>query len=201
MIAVDISKKCIEHCRVRFATDQHVKFHVNDGSSLDAVPDGSIDFVFSFDSLVHAEKEVIEAYLAQLGRKLTSNGVGFVHHSNIQEYRVRLAIMNRYRRLPKVLRERVLTESHMEALLSINIAGWRAPSMTAELFRQYCDLAGLKCVSQELINWSRGRCLVDCISVFTRPGSRWDAENLGLRNGKFVDAADLTRRLAQLYCR
>lgn len=201
MIAVDISEKCIEHCRARFAADQHVKFHVNDGSSLGAVPDGSIDFVFSFDSLVHAEREVIEAYLVQLRRKLTANGVGFVHHSNFGAYPGRLAIINRYRRLPEVLRKRGLTESHMESLLSINIEGWRAPSMTAERFRKYCDNAGLKCISQELINWTRGRCLVDCISVFTTPGSRWDAENVDLRNGEFIEAAGLIRSLAQLYCR
>jgi ubiquinone/menaquinone biosynthesis C-methylase UbiE len=201
MVAVDISEKCIEHCRARFATDQHVKFHINDGSSLDAVPDGSIDFVFSFDSLVHAEKEVIEAYLAQLRRKLTASGVGLIHHSNIGAYPGRLAVMDRYRRLPNAFRKRILTEPRMEALLSINIAGWRATSMTAELFRQYCDNAGLKCVSQELINWTRGRCLVDSISVFTMPGSLWDTKNVCLRNGEFVDAAGLTARLAQLYCR
>ena len=34
------------------------------------IQDKSIDFVFSFDSLVHAEAEVIEAYLNQLAMKL-----------------------------------------------------------------------------------------------------------------------------------
>jgi 2-polyprenyl-3-methyl-5-hydroxy-6-metoxy-1,4-benzoquinol methylase len=201
MIAVDISEKCIEHCRARFASDRHVKFHVNDGGSLAAVPDGSIDFVFSFDSLVHAEKEVIEGYLVQLERKLTANGVGLIHHSNIGAYPGRLAIMQYYRRLPIALRAHVLTEANMEAILSINIAGWRATSMTAALFRPYCEKAGLKCISQELINWVKGRCLVDSISVFTRPGSRWDTKNSYLRNGEFIGAAGLTNRLARLYCR
>jgi hypothetical protein len=50
------------------------------------VPDDSIDFVFSFDSLVHAEADVMQAYLNQLVRKLKLNGVGFIHHSNIGEY-------------------------------------------------------------------------------------------------------------------
>jgi hypothetical protein len=36
--------------------ESDVMFQVNDGESLAAVPDNSIDFVFSFDSLVHAEK-------------------------------------------------------------------------------------------------------------------------------------------------
>ena len=61
--------------------------------------------------------------------------------------------------------------------------------------------AGLKCVSQELINWTQGRCLVDSVSIFTRPKSRWDTKDAYLRNGEFVDAGRLTNGLAQLYCR
>jgi cyclopropane fatty-acyl-phospholipid synthase-like methyltransferase len=39
------------------------------------------DFVFSFDSLVHVESDVIENYLTQLAKKLKPNGIGFIHHS------------------------------------------------------------------------------------------------------------------------
>lgn len=200
MIGVDISEKCIEYCKARFATATNLQFFVNDGSSLAAVPDSSVDFVFSFDSLVHAEREVIEAYLVQLERKLTPSGVGLFHHSNLGAYPGRLAMMRYYRRLPPALRRRVLREGGIEALLSIKI-GWRATSMTAALFRQCCQRAGLKCISQELINWTRGRCLVDCISIFTRPNSQWDTRDAHLRNGEFVDVTRLTKRLAQLYCR
>ena len=48
--------------------DGNISYHVNDGKSLDMVADRSIDLVFSFDSLVHAEADVLEAYLGQLGR-------------------------------------------------------------------------------------------------------------------------------------
>ncbi|MBR8827309.1 MAG: hypothetical protein DSM107014_05285 [Gomphosphaeria aponina SAG 52.96 = DSM 107014] len=47
------------------------------------IPDDSIDLVFSNDSLVHAEADVIESYLAQLSLKLKVNGVGFIQHSNL----------------------------------------------------------------------------------------------------------------------
>lgn len=200
LIAVDISEKCIEHCKTRFAADNHIQFHINDGTSLDAVPDNSIDFVFSFDSLVHAEKDVIKAYLAQLGRKLKPNGVGFLHHSNIGVYPGRLALVNFYSHFPYAFRQRVLTEANLYALLSISYA-WRAASMTATLFRQYCQQAGLKCISQELFNWTKGKCLVDAISVFAKPDSRWDKESVYLENAKFVENASLTARLAKLYCR
>ena len=86
LIAVDISPKCIEYCETRFASDTHMKFHVNDGISL------------------------------------------------------------------------------------------------------------------ELINWNTGNSLIDAISVFTRPNSRWDRGDSSMENGEFLQSAGLTSRLAKVYC-
>jgi hypothetical protein len=201
MVAVDISEKCIEHCKVRFADQGHIHFYVNDGSSLAVVPDGSVDFAFSFDSLVHAEKDVLESYIAQLGVKLSTNGVGFFHHSNLGAYRRRVGMLVKYRRLPLRLRTRILREDHLQRLLSINFGAWRAPSMTASLFREYCLRAGLSCISQELVNWGGGKCLIDAISVFTRRGSQWDREFACLENERFAGSALMTGHLARLYSR
>jgi hypothetical protein len=201
MIAIDISEKCIEHCKVRFASSSHVQFYVNDGFSLSVVPDGSVDFAFSFDALVHAEKDVLASYVTQVGKKLTADGIGFFHHSNLGTYRRRLAMLARYRRLPIRLRRYILREDYFQRLLSINFGGWRAESMTAGLFRDDCERAGLSCIGQELINWGGGKCLIDAISVFTRRGSRWDREFVCLKNEKFVENASTTERLAQLYSR
>lgn len=71
--------------------------------------------------------------------------------------------------------------------------------MTASLFREYCGLAGLSCISQELINCGSGKCLIDAISVFTRRGSRWDREFVCLKNDKFLEDALAIERLARLY--
>jgi SAM-dependent methyltransferase len=154
MIAVDLSERCIEHCKRRYASDSHIVFQVNDGESLAAVPDNSIDFVFSFDSLVHAEKEVLETYITQIAKKLRPDGVGFIHHSNLSSYRKRV-------------------------MLKKTLESWRATSMTTELFRNYCERAGLKCVS---------------------PNSRWDERDECLRNEEFVKNTHLTSRLGGLYC-
>jgi ubiquinone/menaquinone biosynthesis C-methylase UbiE len=201
MIAVDISEKCIEHCKTRFASDNHIKYHVNDGTSLAAVRDDSIDFVFSFDSLVHAEKDVIEGYLIQLVKKLTPNGIGFFHHSNIGAYPKRLATVEFCKRLPQVIQQRLLTEKRVESLLSINASAWRATSMSGELFRKYCEGAGLKCISQELISWTKGKCLIDCISVFARPESNWAVKKMPFVNDGFLESASDATQLSQLYCR
>jgi ubiquinone/menaquinone biosynthesis C-methylase UbiE len=201
IIAVDVSQKCIEHCRKRFASEPHMNFYVNDGTSLSAIPDNSIDFVFSFDSLVHAEKDVIAAYLSQFARKLTAHGVGFIHHSNIGAYPGRLALMDHYFKVPASFRRRVLNSDSISKLLSINLQGGRAKSMTAALFREYCLQAGLKCISQELINWTKGKALIDALSIFARPNSRWDTSSIVMHNSRFVESARITSRLASVYCR
>jgi hypothetical protein len=67
---VDLSASCIEACRQRFADSPHVRYLVNDGTSLAGVADDSIDLAFRFDSLVRAEQDVLAGYLSVLATKL-----------------------------------------------------------------------------------------------------------------------------------
>ena len=191
LILVDLVSDCIEACRERFKEESHIEYHVNDGKSLGAIADESIDFVFSFDSLVHAEADVIRAYLQQLGTKLKPDGVGFIHHSNIGEYRRAFAVFNRIRRpdrLRNALRQRGI----------IDADHWRAHSMTAPLFQRYCEEAGLECLAQELINW-KGVRLIDSFSLFTRKGSRSARSGRKLRNPGFMAEAQRAARVSSLY--
>ena len=87
LVCVDLAEKCIKACKQRFVSDSHITFYVNDGKSLSMIKNKSVDFVFSFDSLVHADPEIIEVYLNQLAEKLTDNGIGFIHHSNMGVYK------------------------------------------------------------------------------------------------------------------
>lgn len=191
LVAVDMSERCIDACRKRFAADDNIIYHVNDGRSLQMVADGSIDFAFSFDSLVHAEAEVLAEYLTQLAKKLTPDGIGFIHHSNMGAYRTRARIA---RRIPEGLRRRLVLRG-----ICVNIYAWRAESVTADLVARWCNDTRLRCLSQELINWQCGRQLIDCITVVTPEGSRWSREARRLENHDFMrDAAGLTR-LSALY--
>src|ERR1700722_1275613 len=108
LIAVDLAPKCVEHCKQRYSIDGHLEFHVNDGRSLSMVSDDSVDFAFSFDSLVHAEEDVLEAYLKELHKKLRPGGTGFIHHSNMGAYPARLSLFEYYNRLPSFVRRRLL---------------------------------------------------------------------------------------------
>jgi hypothetical protein len=148
LILVDLTPRCIEACKDRFRTDTHVTCHVNDGKSLEMIPERSIDFVFSFDTLVHAESDVLRGYLLELSRKLSAAGTGFIHHSNLAASKDPATGKLPFEQPPH----------------------WRAASMSAELFRDFCREAGLQCTGQEIVNWG-GTTLHDCFSAFTRHDS------------------------------
>lgn len=190
LVAVDLSENCIEHCRRRFANSDHIEYHVNDGRSLEAIADHSVDLVFSFDSLVHVDADVIRAYLVQLERKLTADGVGFIHHSNAGRYRGRLALA---RRAPQRALRRLVDGGVLP-----DVYAWRDETMTAARFRDTCREAGLACLSQEQIAWQTGRYLIDVLSTFTPEGSRRQRPLAVARNPSFGSEG---RRMADLYAR
>jgi SAM-dependent methyltransferase len=187
---VDLDEACIDACRERFAEDNRVTCHVNDGMSLDMIETESVDFAFSFDSLVHTDADVGASYVRELARVLAPNGVGFVHHSNAGRYR-------RYFERSGSIRSRSV-RNRLYALRILDRPGWRALDMTAERFRELCETAGLQCISQELINWNTRR-LIDCMSIFTRPSSRWARPNRVFENHGFVAEARAVKRRAPLY--
>jgi ubiquinone/menaquinone biosynthesis C-methylase UbiE len=188
LIAVDLSKRCIDTCHRRFAGCRELSFHVNDGKSLAMVPDCSIDFCFSFDSLVHTEVDVIRAYVDQLASKLKPQGVAFLHHSNLGQYRRYFAVVRRVGPLRLVLRK-LGAETNL---------AWRALSMTSEKLRELAEAAGLVTIRQELVNW-RSRRLIDCFSTVTPKGSAWERPLTMLKNYGFMNEARHVRRLSLLY--
>jgi SAM-dependent methyltransferase len=197
LIGVDVTPKCVEACRERFGDRPGTRFEVNDGHSLPMVEDASIDFAFSFDSLVHVEAETLAGYLEELARVLKPDGVAFLHHSNYGAYerstRVFAPLQDSFDRLPSLARAGLLRSGTYRGM------HWRAPSVTAARFAELCDIVGLQCVGQELINWEGGVLLLDCLSVIARPGSRWDRPNRVVKNRLFRVEARAIRRSGSLY--
>lgn len=190
LVVVDVSETCIEACMERFAGDDRITYHVNDGKSLDMVEHDSIDFVFSFDSLVHVEADVVRDYLVGIAGKLTRDGVAFLHHSNLGEYERYFSFQ---RRLPARIRYR-LTKAHI-----VKFDEWRARSVTADLVRRLCDEAGLQCIAQEIVNWGAGKRLIDCLSTITPASSKWARPAKVIRNAAFMSEADMLRTRTALY--
>jgi SAM-dependent methyltransferase len=175
LTGVDLSERCVAACRERFAGDPRLRFVQNDGTSLEAIPDESVDFVFSFDSLVHVEADALQAYVSQLARKLRPNGAGFLHHSNLGSYRN-----------PRT--------GELEAPSS----HWRAESVGAADFVAYCEEAGLVCLSQETLAWAAS-VHNDCFSTFTRRGSVLERPFVRWENPDFMSEAARAAEIARLY--
>jgi SAM-dependent methyltransferase len=174
LIIVDIAEAAIAYCKQRFAGESHISAYVNDGTSLGMARDGSIDLVFSFDSLVHAEADVMTGYLSELSRILTPNGVAFLHHSNLGAYE--------------------------RGTYDPNAVHWRARSVSAAMIEQCAESFDLSVISQETLAWGNETLLNDCFSVIMRAGSRWDRDNVLLENLTFSsEEIAMARRFSAQY--
>jgi 2-polyprenyl-3-methyl-5-hydroxy-6-metoxy-1,4-benzoquinol methylase len=190
LTVVDLNQRCIDACQERFRNDPKVKCYANDGKSLEMVPDNSVDFVFSFDSLVHVESDVIQAYLSQLSRKMKKDAVAFVHHSNIAYYRNYF----RWVRGTPLLRVFMRQFGYETRLHD------RGVSVSADKFAGWADDTGLCCMRQEWINWA-SPLLIDCFSTFTKQESAWECENRVVKNDLFMNEARCIAQRASLYPR
>lgn len=180
---VDPDRQCMDACRERFGADGKIRYHLNEADSLEMIPDGSIDFIFSFDSLVHVQRTALARYVQQFAAKLTPTGLAFIHHSNLGAANSSIA----HRALTMARGRRASGKNHQ-----------RDPEMSAELFRELCEHNNLKVVTQEALNW-RGRRLIDCFSTIARADSKWQRAHRIYRNSNFMLEAALIRRRARQY--
>lgn len=192
---VDVAPECIAFCQKLFADSGHARFHVNDGRSLPAIEDGSIDFAFSHDSLVHVEIDTLNAYLRELARTLAPDGVAFLHHSNLGEFSSPAHFMSKG--LSRLSARSRLADRVLRGAGLIELDHGRGTSVTAAKALLGARDAGLNCIAQEIV--SCGKKDIDCFSVFTRPGSRWDRPHRVLRNASFSAEARSAAAVAHLY--
>lgn len=189
---VDLAPNCIAACRSRFSGLGHLRYYVNDGHSLDMIEDESLDFVFTFDSLVHADSATMRSYCLEIARKLRVGGTGFVHHSNLGAYK-------RWLRAKRAIVTLCRGYSRLGNLLIHDCS--RAPEMTASLMVRFCQEAGLTCTAQEIIPWGFSRRPIDCFTVFEKEKSPICRLPRVFVNRRFMQEASNTKRLASLYGR
>jgi SAM-dependent methyltransferase len=134
--AIDLSSRCVEACKARFPGHGD-DFHQNDGLDLSAAT-GKYDFIFSFDSLVHADLDVFDNYVPQILSKLTEYGVAFIHHSNFP------------------------------ASGSLKNPHIRSQNVDSEKLADLIGKSGGSVLIQERINWRGGAELIDCLTTFSR---------------------------------
>lgn len=87
---VDVNESCVEACRERFGVRKdrcEFFYHLTNGNSLKSIADSTITFAYSFDSMVHFDKLVVEDYVKEISRVLRPKGTAFLHHSNFGAFR------------------------------------------------------------------------------------------------------------------
>lgn len=143
---VDLNATCIEYCRQRFAGHAgpcRLSYHVNDGTSLPMLADGSISFVYSFDAMVHFDRDIVRDYVREFARVMRPGARGFVHYSNYGQFAEDPD--SNWRQNPH----------------------WRS-TMSRALFAEFCAEAGLEVVQDRLVDWE-GVPQLDCVTVFAKP--------------------------------
>jgi SAM-dependent methyltransferase len=190
LFVVDISVECIEACRRRFSACSHIEYHVNDGRSLGMIPDSCVDFVFSFDSLVHADVSVLRGYVGELQRTLRSGGIAFLHHSNLGQYRGLYATIRKVPKLEGLLGRLGILEKSLHG---------RDFSVDAGMVEGLARDKGFGRMSQEVIRWGTKRSYIDCISTIAKVPASKGWRNQVFRNASFMDEAHYLRRLSLLY--
>jgi len=140
--------------------------------SLRGIADGYFDLVFSFDALVHVEKDVIQSYIPQILGKLTLNGVAFLHHSNLAA-------------LPP----------------EAGNVGARGHSVSADIVADIVKQAGGKVLVKERINWGAPHLgLLDCLTLLARQGYPSTAPTIEIDNMRFMVEAQIIRETQAAYC-
>ena len=168
-IGVDLSATCVQACRETFATAKHAQFLQNDGISLSEMPDTSFDLVFCFDSLVHAELDVLTQYIPQILQKLTRPGTAFLHHSNF----------------------RSVGEDQPNPHC-------RGISVSAANVADIVTRNGGSILVQEIVNWG-GTALHDCFTLFGRADEHADVAPVRLENPRFMDEAFIIKSVQSHY--
>jgi SAM-dependent methyltransferase len=206
LIGIDLSPSCVEQCKQRFRDYANLEFKVNEGLLLPMVDDASIDFAFSYDSLVHAESDVLSSYVNELARVLKPGGVAFIHHSNlgsvanrrllwkfIQNGVARIRSSN-FRGILRSLRNTAKRQSYGIAFSNLRNPDRRAPSMSANRMRGFVERSGMSCLQQELVPWGdTGQMLTDCMStIINRPGT----ECVIIENHRFMEEAAAIKRIS-----
>jgi ubiquinone/menaquinone biosynthesis C-methylase UbiE len=171
---IDLSQECVDYCQQRFSRLSNTTFLKNDGLSLESLEDELFDFVFSFDSLVHANLDVHKAYIPQILRKLSKNGVAFIHHSNWAGSNV-IAMKPWWRSMLAKPSTRVNKHN-------------RAEDVSAAAYAKIVKQAGGHVMLQECVNWGSEE-MIDTFTLFCRNERDELPETVSIENIDFMREA------------
>lgn len=139
---LDSSAEALKLAEERFASHRHITYIHNKtgfGIPADIVKDNALTAVFSYDAMVHFEKESVRSYVLDSYRVLKAGGFALLHHSNY--------------------------DKNPGGKFTDN-PGWRN-YMTQELFCSYARQAGFEVVHTQVFDFSIKDS--DCITLLKKP--------------------------------
>ena len=139
---------------------------------------------FSWDSLVHADKEVMAAYLGEIARVQRPGGRAFIHHSNLAACKD-----GDY---PKHARDPGVSAAWV-VIMNLEENKWAVGLEAVH------ETGGLRVVSQEVVDWGGTGHLIDCFTVLERSDDRPYPPPKLVENCDFMAEAHAARRIAELY--
>ncbi|MBR0750745.1 class I SAM-dependent methyltransferase [Bradyrhizobium jicamae] len=136
---MDIHQENIDACRNRLGHFPELHFILNNGYNFEPIAAVSISAIFCYDAMVHFAPDVVQSYIKDTHRILRSGGMALYHHSNLSAPGTNYA-------------KNTHARNHM----------------TEELFKSFCDEAGMEIVESIPISWGNVENL-DRISLIQRP--------------------------------
>ncbi|WP_181305877.1 class I SAM-dependent methyltransferase [Rufibacter sp. XAAS-G3-1] len=139
---LDTSKAALDLAEQRFGNQKDVEYiHHQSGLGIpvDRIKDNALTAVFSYDAMVHFEKEAVESYLADSYRVLKPGAYALFHHSNY--------------------------DKNPGGKFSDN-PGWRN-YMTKSLFCSLSEKYGFQVVHSEVFSFSTTDS--DCVTLLKKP--------------------------------
>lgn len=147
LILVDLSPKCIEFCEREFSDFENVQCYANDGKTLDFIKSNSIDFIWSFDSFVHMEKDVITSYFKEFSRVLKKGGIAIIHHSGRKNIALPFKFLKKFGKYGKKAYQ-VMTMDRIHG-----DDGWRA-DISKDLIKRIAEKNDLH-VEYQINSWGK----------------------------------------------
>ena len=140
---VDVNFHCIEACRKRFCDAKNgcrFRYHLTNGNGFPEIADEAISFGYSWDSMVHFDKLIVQDYVKEFARVLRLGGTALLHHSNYGA----VAPNSDWANNPH-----------------------RRSDMTAGLMHEFAKEAGLSIKFQRVMGWG-GVDDLDCLSLVSK---------------------------------
>lgn len=153
VICCDSSTDALEFCQNRFKENTNVIYSISKSNGIQ-LENESIDFIYSWDAMVHFSYKSLDFYMSEFYRLLKNSGYAFIHHSNL----INSEPFN------NDIKDGIWDGKNKSEIWYENI-GYRS-NISKEEFAFIAKKHGFEIINQETIDWSAKN--LDCISIIKK---------------------------------